>query len=419
MLRRLFLAAIVLCALTQQTQRVWSQQPTAQQTAAQQTASQQTPPSATPKTDPASAQSKDTVGSDTLFQRGLTTEQFAQLSARLSEPNGYFDTDNLISNESSYLHVMGKLRQLKLSGGAFIGVGPDQSFSYIAQIRPRIVFMVDIRRDNLLQHVWFKSLFALSRNRMEYLCLMFGKPVPADLKTWDTRSIQDIVAYLDKNSSKRELFTKTVADVQARVKSFGLKLEPSELETITRIHTAFFEAGPNLKFTSKGRAPRYYYPDYRDLLLEKDLTGRQCNYLVTEDDFRYLQTLEERNLVVPVVGNLAGGQALRQIAQFLREKGERVSAFYTSNVEFYLMRGYQDTEFDQFARNLSTLPRNANSVIIRSYFNGTWGYEHPQTVSGYYSTQLLQTMDSFVKEYDAGGYRSYTDLIGKHLLDLR
>jgi len=59
------------------------------------------------------------------------------------------------------------------------------------------------------------------------------------------------------------------------------------------------------------------------------------------------------------------------------------------------------------------------SLIIRSYFNGTWGYEHPQTVNGYYSTQLLQTLDSFVKEYTSGGYQSYQDLISKHLIDLK
>jgi hypothetical protein len=80
------------------------------------------------------------------------------------------------------------------------------------------------------------------------------------------------------------------------------------------------------------------------------------------------------------------------------------------------MRG---SSFDSFAENVKQLPRGENSVIIRSYFNGTWGYEHPQTVNGYYSTQLLQTLDSFVKEYASGGYQSYQDLISKHLLELR
>ena len=352
-------------------------------------------------------------------EQALTNEQFAKLIEKVSEPNGYFDTDNLISNESSYLHVMGRMRKMNVAGGAYIGVGPDQNFSYIAQVRPSIAFITDIRRDNLLQHLWFKSLFALSRNRLEYLCLIFGKAVPTDLKVWDSRGIQEIVAQLEKAPAKRELLDKTRAAIQSKLKSFGVPLNPEEIETIDRIHLAFFDGGLDLKFTSRNRGPRPYYPSYRDLLLEKDLTGKQCNYLASEDDFKFLQSLEERNLIVPAVGNLAGDHAIKSIAGYLKERGQRVSAFYTSNVEFYLMRGYREEEFTRFAENVKLLPRDAGSVIIRSYFNGTWGYSHPQTIGGYYSTQLLQTMESFVKEFSSGGYESYSDVISKHVLELR
>src|SRR5262245_53068373 len=255
------------------------------------------------------------------IERALTKEQFAQIVEKFSEPNGYFDSDNLISNEASYLHVMGKMRQMKVGGGAYIGVGPDQNFSYIAQIRPSIVFITDIRRDNLLQHLFFKSLFALSHNRLDYLCLLFGKQVPAELKSWDSRGLKEIIAYLDKTPSKRELFEKTKADIQSKAQGFGMKLAPEEIETINRIHAAFFDGGPDLKFTSRNRPPRWYYPSYRDLMLEKDLTGKQCNYLVSEDDFRFLRSLQERNLIIPVVANLAGDRALKSIAQYLKENG--------------------------------------------------------------------------------------------------
>ena len=60
-------------------------------------------------------------------EAALTAAEFAQIIERVSEVNGYFDTDNLISNESSYLHVMGKLRKLNVMGGAYIGVGPDHA----------------------------------------------------------------------------------------------------------------------------------------------------------------------------------------------------------------------------------------------------------------------------------------------------
>ena len=72
--------------------------------------------------------------------------------------------------------------RMGVSGGAYLGVGPDQSFTYIARIKPRIAFMIDIRRDCLLQHLLFKSVFMMSRNRIEYMSLLMGRPVPRDAR---------------------------------------------------------------------------------------------------------------------------------------------------------------------------------------------------------------------------------------------
>ena len=109
---------------------------------------------------------------------------FASQIAALSERAGYFDTDNLISNERSYLQVLPDLRRAGFQGGAYVGVGPDQNFSYIAAARPSIAFILDVRRDNLLLHLLFKSLFQLARSRVEYLALLLGRPVPPALDKW-------------------------------------------------------------------------------------------------------------------------------------------------------------------------------------------------------------------------------------------
>ena len=87
-------------------------------------------------------------------------------SRRLSEPGGYFDTDNLISNERSYLQVV-PLERAGSGGGVYLGVGPDQNFSYIAACGPDR-FIVDIRRDNLLLHLLFKALLEQAHARVEY-----------------------------------------------------------------------------------------------------------------------------------------------------------------------------------------------------------------------------------------------------------
>ena len=339
----------------------------------------------------------------------LTATEFAQLIERISEANGYFDTDNLISNESSYLHVMGKMRKMNVTGGAYVGVGPDQNFSYIAQVRPRIAFIVDIRRDNQLQHLFLKSLFALANNRAEYLCLLFGKPVVMDAGKW---SIAQIVEYLDKAPTDRKRLDATREKIVAKLKSFGLKLDDKDFTTIARIHDEFFTAGLDLKFTSHYRAPRSYYPSYRDLLLEKDLTGKQCNYLVTEDDFQFMRSLQNRNLLIPAVGNFAGDKALREVGKILTERGEKVTAFYTSNVEYYLMG---DSSFDRYVENVRSWPLDPRGVLIRSVFGGGYGIGSVQNVSGYYSAQLLQPLEVFVK----GKFESYRDLITQGSLDLK
>jgi hypothetical protein len=340
---------------------------------------------------------------------------FARLVQRLSEPGGYFDSDNLISNETSYLHVLDGMRRLKVQGGAYIGVGPDQNFSYIAMIRPDIAFMIDIRRDNLLEHLLFKSLFAMSRNRVEYLCFLFGKPVPRDVDHWGSKSIQDLVEYIDATHTDGDIADSVQSAISQRVRRLGIPLSTLDLETIARIRDAFVRDSLDLRYSSIGRAPRPYHPTYRQLLLEKDRSGRQANFLASEEAFQYVKGLEGRDLVVPVVGNAAGEHALAAIAQFVAERGEKVSALYISNVEQYLIR---DGGFPQFAENVKLLPRDRRSVMVRSFFGYGYGFgtagAHPLNVAGHYSTQILQTLDAFVATYDSGAVRSYYDLISKN-----
>ena len=191
----------------------------------------------------------------------LSDSAFAALVARISEPGGYFDSDNLISNESSYLHVLGGMRRIGVTGGTYIGVGPDQNFSYMAQVRPRMAFMIDIRRDNLLQHLLFKALFEMARNRVEYLALLTGRAVPNDMTKWNRRSITEIVDFIDKSPPDPDQFETTRSVVRTKLRRYGVPVTPAELETIGRIQQAFFDAGLDLKFTSLGRAPRDVLPD--------------------------------------------------------------------------------------------------------------------------------------------------------------
>ncbi len=354
------------------------------------------------------------IASTTAATSARDHKSFAALSARLSEQGGYFDSDNLISNETSYLHVMPKLQELGVAGGVYIGVGPDQSFSYIAKIRPKMAIMIDIRRDNLLQHLLYKALFGRARNRVEYLCLFFGKPIPKT-KGWESRGIKDLVVYIEGAQSDPRLFEKTLTNVRQDVQKYGFPLSASDLETIGKIQRAFFSAGLEIRYSSYHRPPRSIYPTYRDLLLETDLAGQQQNYFAREDDFQFLKKLEDQDLIVPAVGDLSGPQAVKTIGQFITEQKEKVSAFYVSNVEFYLAR--QGT-FDKFVENLKALPIDNRSLIIRSYFN-YYAPSHPQAEQNHFSTQLLQRIEDLLKQCATGECDNYNDIVTKNSILLR
>ena len=60
-------------------------------------------------------------------------------------------------------------------GGAYLGVGPEQNFNYIAAIRPAITVIFDIRQQAVMQHLLFKALFELSANtRRVHFAIVFG-----------------------------------------------------------------------------------------------------------------------------------------------------------------------------------------------------------------------------------------------------
>jgi hypothetical protein len=288
---------------------------------------------------------------------------FAQTIARLSEPNGYFDTDNLISNESSYLQVIPDLARRGVRGGAYIGVGPDQNFSYIAATRPAIAFIIDIRRDNELLHLLFKALFKESRTRVDYVSLLVGRIPPADADAWRSATIERIAKYVDEAKPAQPAALR--ARIERALKDTGVPLSDQDLKTIAGFHGQFIASGLSLQFKSTGRPPQWNYPTYRDMLVDTDSSGTQSNFLASEEAFQFVKGLEGRDLVIPVVGDLSGPSALASIGKLLASRGERLTAFYTSNVEFYL---YREGTFPKFVANLRHVPHAPNAVIIRSVF---------------------------------------------------
>ena len=327
---------------------------------------------------------------------------FARMVRTLSEPGGYFDTDNLISNEASYLHIVGDLEARGIRGGVYLGVGPGQNFSYIAAVRPELAFVVDIRRDNLLQHLWFKALFERAESRLDYLCLMVARSCGGPRAGEGVRAL---VRQVDA-ASPVDTIDALVEAVVEHAASAGVPLTEDDRGTLRSIHRRFAAAGLDLRFNSHGRAPRSDYPTLRRLILERDRNGAHASYLADEADYRFVRGLQRGNRVVPVVGDLAGGHAVRAIGREARRRGLPVKVLYTSNVEFYL---FGDGSFHHWMDNLGALPVTDDAVVIRSYFNRFRPI--PQTVPGYASTQLLQTVPALLAAWEEGRIGSYRALV--------
>jgi hypothetical protein len=334
---------------------------------------------------------------------------FAARIEALSEPAGYFDTDNLISNERSFLHVAPALREMarRGSGGVYLGVGPDQNFSYIAHARPSLAILIDVRRDNLLLHLLFKAIFAEARSRVDYLALLTGRQPPAAGTDWSQRPVDALVTYIDAAPRLNDAaVTALRGRMTSLIRGFGVAMSDADRSTIDRFHRRFIDDGLGLQFNSAGRAPQYDYPTYRDLLLEIDRQGVRQSFLASEADFQFVKGLQARHQVIPIVGNLAGAKALASVAKFLAASNLKVTAFYTSNVEFYLFR---DGSFPGFVANLGRLPHDPGSVIVRSVFQA--GGAGVARVPGYNSASLTQNIDALLSGYAKGQFRQYSELI--------
>src|SRR5215467_8846062 len=110
-----------------------------------------------------------------------TDTEFWRIITDFSEPNGPFPYENFVSNEVSYQDILPDLTKIVKPGGAYLGVAPEQNFTYIAAIRPKVAFILDIRRQNMLELLMYKALFEMSADRVEFVSRLFSRPKPMGL----------------------------------------------------------------------------------------------------------------------------------------------------------------------------------------------------------------------------------------------
>jgi len=339
----------------------------------------------------------------------LSDEAFWHLITDYSEAGGFFRFDNFISNEALFQHVLGRLKETTKPGGVYLGVGPDQNFTYIVALRPRIAFIVDIRRQNMLEHLMYKALIELSADRADFLSRLFARQRPENIGPESTpeelfKAFRNVPAELD-------LFFANLDAIKTQLEErHGFKLSAEDEASIQYIFRAFYVGGPNLTYigpVTPRFAVRNRMPSYADLMMQNDGDGQNHSYLSSEDNFGILKDLEQRNLIVPLIGDFAGPKTIRTVGTYLKQQNAVVTAFYLSNVEQYLFQ--QNDDWSRFYENVATLPLDSNARFIRSVFNG---YAYNLRANGYFrSDSLLASIPDLLEAFNGGKIETYYDVI--------
>jgi hypothetical protein len=295
----------------------------------------------------------------------LSDQEFWKLTADLSEPNGAFRSENLLSNEMVLPIMLPMVVERAKTGGVYLGVGPEQNFSYLAAIKPRMAFITDIRRGNLHVLLMYKALFELSANRAEFVSRLFAKPRPASL-TANSSAVELMDTYWEIATSDEAAYTANLnAILNHLTKTRALPLDAEDREGVSRSYRAFYVYGPAMDYSATtaltplngGRAATY-----RDLMKQTDANGKGLTYLASEESFNLIKDMFARNMIVPLVGNFSGPKTIRAVGDWVRGRGATINAFYVSTVEPYLRRA--GTQAD-FCASVATLPMTEASVFIR------------------------------------------------------
>ncbi len=218
---------------------------------------------------------------DTLPTR-LDDKEFWRISEEFSEPNGFFRSDNLLSNEMGMQHVIPDLVHRTAPGGVYMGVGPEQNFTYIAVLKPKMVFITDIRRGNLHTQLMYKALFELSANRAEFVSRLFTKKRPDGLET--SSPAQELFKAFSTIQTGDEAAYKEnfKAIVDLLVKKHKLPLSDDDQAGIEYVYHSFYTFGPGISYNSTGRGfgggrggRGGNFTTYADLMTQTDSERRE------------------------------------------------------------------------------------------------------------------------------------------------
>jgi len=300
----------------------------------------------------------------------LTDAAFWKMISDFSEPGGSFQLEIITSNEQSYQYVLPQLATRVKPGGVYLGVAPEQNFTYIAALQPKIAFIFDIRRDMMVEHLMYKAVFEMSADRADFVSNLFSRPRPAGL-TADSSVDAIFRAYVNAPADSKAAEDHLKAILARLISAHQFPMNQADQDRIRSIYMTFLHEGV-VNFSSS-----YASPGYAGLMTMTDLNGKNWSFLATKENYDHVRAMHQKNLIVPIVGDFAGPKALRAVGQYLKDHGAIVSVFYISNVEDYIQ-----SVWASYTGNIASLPVDNSSTFIR------WSPG---------SSTTLQSMSTFVR----------------------
>jgi len=291
----------------------------------------------------------------------ITDKDFWRMIVDLSERGGDFSNENFVSNELQYQDVVPALKVTTKPGGVYIGVGPEQNFTYASVLQSKLAFVIDIRRQNMLELLMYKALFEMSPNRTDFVSNLFSRVRPAGLDSKTTPAA--LFAAVDSAKADPDLLAKNLQAIKGYMTGHGYQLSNEDVNTIEKVYQAFFRLGPRITYDSGNAAGvgARGFANYSRLMSTTDITGRNSSFLANEENYLYVREMQRKNLIVPLVGDFAGPAVIRNVARYLTERKATVGVFYISNVETYL----DDAQKQAFYANVTMLPVDTSSMFIR------------------------------------------------------
>jgi hypothetical protein len=333
---------------------------------------------------------------------------FWRLSVQLSEPGGYFRSDNFVSNEGELQYVIPELVAAVPRGRPYVGVGPEQNFTYIAALQPQVAFIVDIRRQNLVLHLMYKGLMELSSDRATFVSRLLSRPIPPELSP--EAPVTELFTRFAQSAPDTLLFWSTLDTLRKHLMDTrGFPLDGQDREALFYVFASFAEGGADLSYSfgqMGGQRFGRWMPTLAEMMTETDGLGAHRSYLATEASYAVVRDMQLRNMIIPVVGDFGGDKALRAVASWLRQHDALLGAFYSSNVEQYLFM--QGDAAANFFASLATFPHDTSTRFIRGVSNRGWlAVRNPRSRLA----QRAVALDAMLALVGAGKATTYWELV--------